>query len=234
MDCKQQQAKHKDIYHIGIDGPSASGKGTVAKRLSQHLNIPCLDTGAMYRGVAVYVLDNKIDPKDETAVTTALESMNMRTDIAPTGETKIFLNDKDITNRLRENNISVITSPLSQFASVRDKLVAMQQDIAKTQSFILEGRDIGTVVLSHAKYKFFLTASAKVRAKRRFEELASQTKDSTAPSFKEILKQVKQRDKNDRTRKIGPLKKAKGAIKIDASHLTIDETVDRILKFVMQ
>ena len=158
------------IYHIAIDGPSASGKGTVARELSIRLGIPYLDTGAMYRGVAVYIYDKGIDYENQGAVAAELTNIRMAVDVK-NGETRVMINGKDITGRLRENQISMMSSKTATYPEVRKMMREHQQDIAKTQSFILDGRDICSAVLPNARYKFFLTADLDTRARRRYNDL---------------------------------------------------------------
>jgi len=218
----------KDIFHIAIDGPTASGKGTVARALSARLGIPCLDTGAMYRATAVYIRDRGLDAKSETVVTDALEALKMDVTVTD-GITQVRVNGKDVTPSLRENDISRDSSIIATYPAVRKFLVTQAQEIAKAESFILEGRDIAKVVLPNAKYKFYLTADVKIRALRRQADLKAK---GTEISFKEILKQIKQRDRRD-TQK-GGLVKVREAIVIDDTNLNIKQTVERFISHISE
>jgi cytidylate kinase len=215
----------KEIFHIAIDGPVASGKGTVAKGLSDVLSIPNLDTGAMYRGLAVYCLDKGVDTKDEAAVLSALKEIKLVVKIEK-GTTMIFVNDKDFTPRLRFNEIGQMASNVSVFPLVREKMVSIQQDIAEKESFILEGRDICSVVLPNAKYKFYLTAKIKTRARRRMLELMQK---GTEITLRDMIKQIKVRDRQDKRKKVGALKRTRDAVVVDNTRLSTDETVKAFL-----
>jgi len=212
-----------DIFHIAIDGPVASGKGTIARELSERLGIPCLDTGALYRGVAVYLRDNKTDPNNKKAVTDALQAIKMHVQIQ-NGTTNVKINGTDVTKKLRDNDISQIASAIAVIPEVRKFSTAKQQEIAKTKSFILEGRDIASVVLPDAKYKFYLTAKLKSRALRRQADLAEKGIKIT---LEEMTKQIRTRDRRDMRK--GGLKQVKEAIVVDNTHLTVKETVDEFI-----
>jgi len=207
------------LIHIAIDGPAASCKGTAARQLSEKLGIPYLDTGAMYRGVAIFVRDNGIEN---------IEKMKMEIKLDNKG-THIFLNDKDVTSKLRENDVSRYASLVATIPIVRAKMVAMQQEIAKKQSIILEGRDIGNVVLPNAKYKFLLTADVETRAKRRLSELHREGQKIT---LSEMIEQVKFRDKNDAEK--GGFKPVSDAVTIDSSKLSIDEVVHQMYSMIQK
>jgi len=204
---KNSKNYSNNIFHIAIDGPVASGKGTVAKLLAARLNIPALDTGAMYRAVAVWEMDGGED----------LSKLNLEVKITD-GQTVVFVDGKNVTERIRDNEISKLASDISVRSEVRAKLTLLMQEIAKRESFILEGRDISSVVLPDARFKFYLTASPEVRARRRFEQLSDIT-------FEQVLKQVNARDAQDKTRDIAPLIQVKDAIVIDNSDKNIDETL---------
>ncbi|MDR0976011.1 MAG: (d)CMP kinase [Christensenellaceae bacterium] len=220
--------KTNEPIHIAIDGPTASGKGSISKLLSARLGIPTLDTGAMYRGIAVYFFDNPIDLADKTALNDALSKVDLKVALAPSG-TRVFINGVDVTPRIRDNNISLLTSRIAVLPEVRQKLVAIQQAIAKTSPFILEGRDIGSEVLPNAQFKFFLTASPEVRASRRWKELLAKGSNL---DFSEVLEQVNMRDKTDINRPFGALKKVPDAIEIDSSSLTPDGVIAEMLAHI--
>lgn len=218
----------KEIYHIAIDGPVASGKGTIARLLSLRLEIPCLDTGAMYRAFGVYILEKGIDENDEVAVTIAVGDVNIETKIID-NITRVSVNGIDVTDKIRDNTISRVASNVSRYPAVRAKLVGLQQDIAKTQSFILEGRDIGSVVLPNAKFKFYLTADLITRGNRRLNDLKAKGVEIT---FNEVVRQIKQRDKIDMHKKVGALKRVPDAVVIDNTKLTHEETVEIFYRII--
>ena len=211
--------------NIAIDGPSASGKSTVAKELCRRLNYIHLDTGAMYRCVAKYALDNGIDLNDQTSVESVLNKVNIKL----TSDGKVFLNFKEVTNDIRTDEISQGASIVSTYKNVREYLVALQQKMAENKGFIMDGRDIGTVVLPNAELKIFMTASAHERAKRRYLENQKRGIDS---NLEELEKEIAERDYRDTHREISPLKKAEDAIEIDTSDINKMEVVERIMKLI--
>lgn len=211
--------------NIAIDGPSASGKSTVAKELCKRLNYIHLDTGAMYRCVAKYALDNGIDLTDQTSVESVLNEVN----IELTSDGKVFLNSKEVTNDIRTDEISQGASIVSTYKNVREYLVALQQKMAENKGFIMDGRDIGTVVLPNAELKIFMTASAHERAKRRYLENQKRGIDS---NLEELEKEIAERDYRDTHREISPLRKAEDAIEIDTSDINKMEVVERIMKLI--
>ncbi len=211
--------------NIAIDGPSASGKSTVAKELCKKLNYIHLDTGAMYRCVAKYALDNGIDLNDQTSVESVLNDVN----IELTSDEKVFLNSKEVTNDIRTDEISQGASIVSTYKNVREYLVYLQQKMAENKGFIMDGRDIGTVVLPNAELKIFMTASARERAKRRYLENQKRGIDS---NLEELEKEISERDYRDTHREISPLRKAEDAIEIDTSSLNKMEVVERIMKLI--
>ena len=211
--------------NIAIDGPSASGKSTVAKELCKRLNYIHLDTGAMYRCVAKYALDNGIDLNDQVSVESVLNEVN----IELTSDGKVFLNSKEVTNDIRTDEISQGASIVSTYKNVREYLVALQQKMAENKGFIMDGRDIGTVVLPNAELKIFMTASAHERAKRRYLENQKRGIDS---NLEELEKEISERDYRDTHREISPLRKAEDAIEIDTSDINKMEVVERIMKLI--
>jgi len=218
----------EEIFHIAIDGPVASGKGTAARALSEKLNIPCLDTGAMYRAFAVFILDCSINPKDEAAVLRTLAKFNLEMRIAD--KTYVTVNGTEVTDKIRANEISMISSILSVIPAVRQKMVALQREISRGQSFILEGRDIASVVLPNARFKFYLTADVGVRASRRAAELAEKGVKIT---IEEMTKQIKERDRNDMEKPVGALKRVRDAILINNTHLTREQTAEQMLSYIL-
>lgn len=213
--------------NIAIDGPSASGKSTVADELCKILGYVHLDTGAMYRCVGLAVVRSGIDYENEKALKKLLKSIK----IVLTNDGKVFLNDEDVTDKIRTNEISMMASNVSTKPMVREKLVAMQQDMAKNKGFVMDGRDIGTVVLTDAEVKIYLTASAEARAKRRYAENVERGIESNLLDLKQ---EIIERDYQDTHRKYSPLRKAKDAIEIDSSNMTKIDVVDAIMRIVVE
>lgn len=214
---------------IAIDGPGAAGKSTVAKKLALKLNFTYIDTGAMYRCLALYALENNIDIKDEDALANAADLIDINLD--PTGTIK--LNGRVVTNDIRSIEVSKIVSPVSYPIKVRKIFVAKQQRLAEESKsgVVMDGRDIGTVVLPHADLKIYQMASLEVRAKRRYDE--NVLKGIMTP-YEEITKQIAERDYLDMNKSFGALKKADDAIEFDTTNLTIDEAVDFIYNKAME
>lgn len=209
-------------YIIAIDGPSGSGKSTISNELAKILKIEYLNTGAMYRAVTYFFLENKLD---ENASDSQIQSLLNKIKINFTNN-EIYLNGKNIEKDIRTDQVTKNVSWVSANALVREKLVIMQREIANERSFVLDGRDIGTVVFPKAKYKFYLTASTKERAMRRFLQNESDL------SVEEIEQAIKDRDLYDSTREISPLKKAEDAIEIDNSKQSIEQTIESILSYM--
>lgn len=216
------------MINIAIDGPSGAGKSTISKLLAKKLNITYLDTGAMYRTVALYCIRNNVSILDPIAVESILDNIN----ISYTGsalDKHICLNGEDVSLAIREHQISKAASDVSKIKAVRVFLVNMQRKIASESDVVLDGRDITSVVLPNAKYKFFLTASPEIRAQRRYEELKQ--KGQELP-YEQILKDVIDRDYNDSTRKESPLIQTEDSILIDSSDKSIDEVVDFMMSYI--
>ena len=208
-------------YIIAIDGPSGSGKSTIAEELSKKLKIDYLNTGSMYRAVTKYFLDNDIKENDKAAIIEKLKDIHL--DLI---DGKVYLNKEDVSREIRSDLVTKNVSWVSANKDVREKLLTIQRQLAKSKSFILDGRDIATVVFPNAKYKIFLTASPRVRARRRYEQQESEL------SIDEIEKSIIARDEYDSTREIAPLKKAKDAILIDNSNMSIRQTLDAIISIM--
>jgi CMP/dCMP kinase len=213
--------------NIAIDGPSASGKSTIAKRLASELGYIHIDTGAMYRCVAYLAIKLGISFSDEKS----LGEMAALMDIALTTDGRVFLNQVDVTDAIRQEEISVGASKVSIYSEVRKAMVTRQQQMAKSKGFIVDGRDIGTVVLPDAELKIFQTASAASRAMRRYKENQSKGIDS---DFELLKSEIEQRDYQDTHRKESPLRKAEDAIEIDTSDMTVDQVVSTIKSLIAE
>ena len=210
--------------NIAIDGPGAAGKSTIAKCLAKKLNYVHLDTGAMYRSTAYKALQNHISLEDEEAVCKMLE--NTKIQLATDGS--IFLDGEDVSDKIRTNEISLAASLVSKLANVRRMLVERQQEMAKEKGFIMDGRDIGTVVLTDAEVKIYMTASPIARAKRRYDQNIA--KNIPTGSIEEIAREIAERDLQDMTRENSPLKKADDAVEIDTSDMSIEEVTEYIYR----
>ena len=215
-------------FSIALDGPSGSGKSTIAKFLSAKLNILYLDTGAMYRATAVKAIKLGIDTFDEKGVKTFIDDIDLKIKYVD-GVQRTFLDGEDVSEKIREPHVSMAASNISSLKCVRLKMVDMQRKIASEMSCVLDGRDIGSFVLPNADYKFFITASVAVRAKRRFLELKEKGHEV---DFEELKKEIEQRDFNDRNRDFAPLVQAKDAIYIDTSDMTVDDVINKILYYI--
>ena len=214
--------------NIALDGPSGSGKSTIAKELSKKLDILYLDTGAMYRAVACKAISLGIDTLDEKGVSSFIDDIDLKIEYLG-GMQHTFLDGKDVSSRIREPEVSMAASNISSLKCVRLKMVAMQRDIAKSMSCVLDGRDIGSFVLPDAEYKFYITADAKVRTLRRQKELKEKGFDV---DFDQLLREIEQRDYNDKHRDFAPLVQAKDAVLIDTSEMTVERVLDKILSFI--
>lgn len=213
------------MINIAIDGPAGAGKSTIAKLIANEKGFIYLDTGAMYRALAVYALKNGVDPLDEKAVDKLIVGVNMDIKYID-GVQHIIVCGEDVTSKIRENHVSKAASDISAHPSVRIKLVELQREFAKNHDVVLDGRDIGTFVLPDTPYKFYLTASEEVRAMRRVKDLAER---GQTVEFNTVLEEIKQRDYNDSHRQFAPLRQADDAVFIDSSDMSIEEVKDFIL-----
>lgn len=213
-------------YNIAIDGPAGAGKSTIAKRAAKQLGFIYVDTGAMYRAMALYLLRKGIDRTDEKAIEASCLDMDISLQYE-NGEQKVLLNGEDVSGLIRTEEVSSMTSAISVYAPVRQKLLELQRELAQTKNVIMDGRDIGTCVLPNAQTKIYLTASSHVRAVRRFKEL--QEKGQMC-NLEEIEQDIIERDHRDMNRDIAPLKQAEDAVFLDSSDMTIDQVVDAIIK----
>lgn len=216
------------MLNIAIDGPSGAGKSTISKMLAKKLGIIYLDTGAMYRAVALYVHRKGVDVNNAKKVVPLLDEIEI--EFRGEGdEKKIFLNGEDVSSAIREHAVSKMASDVSKIKEVRLFLVEQQRAIAKKNDIVLDGRDITSFVLPDSKYKFFLTASAEERARRRYEELKAKGSDI---SYDTILADVNDRDYNDTHRDFAPLVQTEDAVLIDSTNMTTDEVIEVILRYV--
>ena len=216
---------------IAIDGPAGAGKSTIAKRLAKELGYYYVDTGAIYRTVAYFMDLLGIAPKDVDGVSRYIDELTIEIEYDEEGQQHMIMNGMDVSGDIRTPDISQKASLISAHAVVRDMLLDMQRDVAKKHNVIMDGRDIGTVVLPRANVKIFLTASAEVRAQRRHLELqAKGSKDS----YEKVLADIQLRDHQDSTREIAPLKQAKDAILVDTSSMDVQTVVEHIRNIVME
>lgn len=215
-------------YRIALDGPSGAGKSTIAKRLSAELGFVYVDTGAMYRTVGLYCLRNNVDINDEAAVGAVLGNINIELKYID-GEQRILLNGTDVSKDIRLNEVSMAASKTSAYKAVRAFLLDAQRNVAKTHSVIMDGRDIGTVVLPDAEIKIFIVGDATVRAKRRHKELLEKGQDI---SLQEVLEDIITRDHNDTNRAEAPLRQAKDAVLLDTTYKNFDEAYEAVLDIV--
>ncbi len=214
---------------IAIDGPCGAGKSTIAKQLAKKLGFIYVDTGALYRAIAFYITENNISPNNQSAIKNSLKNINIKLEYTNNSQ-KIILNNKDVTNNIRTPKISMVASTISAFNFVREFLFDLQQNMAKNNNVIMDGRDIGTVVLPNANLKIFLTASKKSRAIRRYKELLLTNNNNI--NFDDVYKELVERDKNDSSREIAPLKQANDAILVDSSNMDFNQTLNHIYKII--
>ena len=221
-------AKH---YSIAIDGPAGAGKSTIAKRLAQELGYHYVDTGAIYRTLGYYFDLLGIGPKDIDGITRLIDEGVIEIEWDEDGSQHMFLNEIDVSEDIRTPEISKIASTVSAHKLVRDTLLDMQRDVAKKHNVIMDGRDIGSVVLPKADVKFYLTASPEVRAKRRFDELAAKGSKDT---FSKVLQDVNDRDYADMNREVAPLKQTKSHILVDTSDMDVDQVIETMKAIVLE
>lgn len=214
---------------IAIDGPSGAGKSTLARSIAEKLGYLYVDTGAIYRTIGYYALANHIDPKDEAAVSTVLPALQVELAYGEDGLQHMRLNGQDVTREIRLPEVSMYASAVSAHPSVRAYLLEMQRELARTNNVIMDGRDIGTVVLPDAEVKVFLTASPEARAQRRMLELEQR---GTPQPFEKILKEIKERDWNDSHRATAPLRQAEDAVLLDTTELDFRESEAALLEII--
>ncbi len=210
--------------NIAIDGPAGAGKSTIAKLVAKELGFLYVDTGAMYRAIALYLLENKVDYNEESSLLAALDKINIEIRYID-GQQRVILNDRDVSDLIRREEVGNAASTTSALKPVRAKLLDLQREIAAKNDVIMDGRDIGTNILPNAELKIYLTASVEVRAERRYKELVEK---GETPDLEEVKKGIEQRDYQDMNRDIAPLRQAEDAVLVDTSYMTIDEVVAKI------
>lgn len=213
-------------YNVAIDGPAGAGKSTIAKLVAKEKGYVYVDTGAMYRGLAIHFLENGIEAEEKEKIAEACKDADV-TIRYEDGQQQVYLNGKNITAKLREEAVGNMASKSSAIPEVRAKLLELQRELARKEDVIMDGRDIGTCVLPDADVKVFLTASVETRAKRRYDELVEK---GVACDLEEIARDIAERDERDSTREIAPLKQAEDAVLVDSSHMTIEEVAAAIVK----
>lgn len=214
---------------VAIDGPAGAGKSTVARAIARRLGFFLLDTGAIYRSLALYAQQHGIDFSDGPRLGQLAAQLPIRFGRGPGPEEgKVFLGDSDVTLAIRSPEISQGASHVSAHPEVRAALLGLQRQLAQTGSCVAEGRDVGTVVLPHAPIKLFMTASAEVRAQRRFSEQQARSPEGKSPDYAATLAAISERDHRDSTRKTAPTKQADDAVLFDTSHLSLDEVIDQV------
>ncbi len=218
-------------HSIAIDGPAGAGKSTMAKALAKALGYVYVDTGAIYRTVGYHMNLMGIGPKDIDGITRLIDDVNLEIQYDEEGTQHMILNGDDVSGEIRTPEMSMIASTISAHKIVRDFLLDTQRDIARNYDTVMDGRDIGTVVLPKAEVKIFLTASPEVRAQRRCEQLKAAGKKVDE---KKILQEIIQRDQQDMNRPIAPLKQAEDAVLVDSSAMSVDEVVNKLLEIVAQ
>ncbi len=212
-------------YSIAIDGPAGAGKSTIARRVAARLSFIYVDTGAMYRAMGLYFLEKGISPEDAAAIEAAVEDISVSIRYE-NGEQQVWLNGKDVSGQIRREEVGNMASRTSANARVREKLVALQRELAKNENVVMDGRDIGTCVLPDATVKIYLTADPAERARRRYLELKEKGVEG---NLQEIEADIRERDHRDMTREISPLRRADDAVLVDASHMSIDQVTDAVL-----
>ena len=219
------------LISVAIDGPAGAGKSTIARKVAQELGCLYVDTGAIYRTVGLYALRKGANTKNEGEVVPLLEELKVEMQVESDGIQHMYLNGEDVTAQIREPEISRYASAVSALPPVRAFLLDMQRELARTRSVVMDGRDIGTVVLPDATVKIFLTASPEVRAMRRWKELREKGNTDT---YEEVLRDVIQRDYDDSHRAIAPLRQAEDAVLADTSELDLEESIQLLLNIVKE
>lgn len=221
----------QNVFSIAIDGPSGAGKSSVARAVAEKLGAMYLDTGAMYRAVGLYMLKNGVPLNDASAIAANCPGVDVRVGYGKDGQQCVYLGEEDVSEAIRAAEVSLAASSVSTVPEVRERMVALQRRIASGHSVVMDGRDIGTKVLPDATLKVFLTASAEVRARRRFHELAQ--KGMPEP-YEKVLEELVRRDDVDTHRAASPLRMAEDAVEVDCSQMTLDEVVEAVAALARQ
>lgn len=219
------------IYAVAVDGPSGAGKSTLAKAAAAELGIVYVDTGAIYRSIGYYVYTKGIDPKDTAAVIAMLPQIDIQMQYGEDGNQRMILNGEDVSQQIRLPEMSMYASAVSAIPEVREFLLEMQRSLARKYSVIMDGRDIGTVVLPQAEVKIFLTAAAEVRAQRRMKELEQR---GTPQAFADVLQQICERDWADSHRAAAPLRQAEDAVLLDTSELDFEQSREALVRLIKE
>ena len=212
-------------FNIAIDGPAGAGKSTIAKEVASRLQFIYVDTGAMYRALALHVIRQGLQAEEEEGISKACEAVSVTIEYE-NGAQQVLLNGENVSGLIRTEEVGNMASAISVYPKVREKLKQLQQDLAASANVLMDGRDIGTCILPNADVKIYLTASSKVRAKRRYAELQNK---GIACDLEEIEKDIIERDNRDMTRAIAPLRQAEDAVLIDSSHMTIEEVIEAMI-----
>lgn len=220
-----------EYQSIAIDGPAGAGKSTLARKLAQELGFLYVDTGAIYRTVALSVLRSGADPEDAAQVSPLLEKLEVSMDYGPDGQQRMFLSGEDVSQAIREHQVSGLTSKVSAIPAVRDFLLEFQRKQARAHNVVMDGRDIGTVVLPQADVKIFLTAAPEARAKRRWLELQQRGQQADLDT---ILHDIIQRDYQDANRDVAPLRQSEDSILVDTTQLTLEQSLQTMLQVVKE
>ncbi len=218
------------MHSIAIDGPAGAGKSTIAKMVAKKLDFIYVDTGAMYRAMALYFIRNQIGDKEEEKIAAACKEIQVSLTYE-NGEQQVILNGENVNAYIRTEEVSMMTSNISKYPAVRETLLSLQRDLAKSSNVIMDGRDIGTCVLPDATAKIYLTASSAERARRRYKE---QNERGLECDLQEIERDIIARDEQDMNREIAPLRQAKDAVLVDSSDMTIEEVVEEIIRIYQE
>lgn len=218
------------MFNIAIDGPAGAGKSTIAKKVAKELDFIYVDTGAMYRSMALYLIRKGVKAEEKNKIIELLPEIHVTLAYVE-GEQHVYLNQEDVSSLIRNEEVSQMTSSISTIAEVREALLSLQRNLAKENNVLMDGRDIGTCVLPNAELKIYLTASTKVRAKRRYDEMIEKGMEC---NLKELEASIKERDYRDMNREIAPLKQAEDAVFLDTSDMNIEEVVNAIIRLVKE
>ena len=216
------------MISIAIDGPAGAGKSTIAKAVAKQMSYIYVDTGALYRSIALNAITNNTNTDDVSQINSLLENTNVELKFI-NGEQRVFLNNQDVSDKIRTTEVSMMASKVSAVSAVREFLLELQRDIARKNNVLMDGRDIGTVVLPNAQVKIFLTASPECRAKRRYDDYVAM---GINEDYDKILADIVKRDYDDSHRTIAPLKPAEGAVTVDTSNDTLQQSVNRIVEII--